>query len=76
MDLKSNPLTEIQTECLRGLFNCSSATLRDVNAEILRDYLICLKDGVDLQSWLEDVQDEPDAYPYSADDLTTFLSLI
>ena len=76
MNLESNPLTEIQTECLRGLFNCSTAKLRDANAEILRDYLICLKDGVALQSWLEDVQDEPDAYSYSADDLTTFLFLI
>ena len=66
-------LTKNQIECLRVLFNHNTPALRDVNPEILRDYLICLKDGVALQSWSEDIQEEPDVYPYSADDLETFL---
>ena len=50
--------------------------LRDLNPNLILDLIICIKDNVSLNSWLEDVSDEPEAYPYTYDDLRYFLSLL
>lgn len=51
----------------------SKLTPEQKQAEMQTDLKKCLADGVKLTNWLEDIRDEPDAYPYSADDLETFL---
>lgn len=38
------------------------------------DFQKCLTDNIPTSQWLEDIQEEPEAYPdYTADDLEVFL---
>lgn len=50
--------------------------LREINAEIIRDYIICIADKVSLDCWAEDLQDDPDAYSYTIDELEQFIFLL
>ena len=40
---------------------------------VVTDLIICFKDKIALTSWLEDIRDDPDAYPdYTYDEVQTF----
>jgi hypothetical protein len=63
-----------------NLNNLSILTVKELREdntkELVADLLMCLKDKVSINSWIEDTQDEPTAYPYTTDELKTFLLTI
>jgi hypothetical protein len=40
---------------------------------LLQDYNKCLADNVPLHCWIEDIQDDPDAYEYTAEEAKGFI---
>jgi len=59
---------------LNNLLQLSETDLHEYKTQMLViDLLICLKDKVSINNWIEDTQDEPTAYSYTTDELKTFL---
>lgn len=68
---------KITTMDLNKLLQLPTETLREPKTQsMVSDLIICLRDGVSITSWLEDCSEDPDAYPYTPDDLETFLFTI
>lgn len=62
-----------KTEFINKLMNFPTEMLRDINGEIIKDAIICIKDNVPFHCWTEDIREDPDAYSYDDYELETFL---
>jgi hypothetical protein len=58
---------------LQSLKKIPTLSLREIKGEIIKDYIICINDNVTLENWLQDLNDEPDAYSYTSDELEEFI---
>jgi len=59
---------------LNDIKKLSVRALREFKTkELIGDLIICLKGDVAINNWIEDTRDEPSAYPYTTDELKTFL---
>jgi hypothetical protein len=60
-----------------NLNNFSKEELNDPKIkEMIQDHEICIKDGVAISSWIEDVREAPEDYPYNEYELKGFLDRI
>lgn len=72
---KNNMNKILTTFTLEDLMKLKTEDLRENTTQhLIGDLIICRRDATAISSWVEDTQEEPDAYPdYNTDDLTSFL---
>ena len=60
-----------------NLNNFSTKELNDPKIkEMIEDHEIATRDGKSISSWIDDIREDPDSYPYSVFELKGFLDRI